>query len=72
CRKDKIPLQPVPENIQSCKDYTAEEVQAKTMEYLRTLGLNPEDYRCFWGEVRDISSAAAWMQTLGYGLLSQI
>ncbi|WP_257255038.1 hypothetical protein, partial [Endozoicomonas sp. SESOKO3] len=24
CRKDKIPLQPVPENIQSCKEYTAE------------------------------------------------
>ncbi|WP_252177820.1 hypothetical protein [Endozoicomonas sp. 4G] len=53
-RKDKTPLQPVPENIRSCKDYTAEEVQAKTIDYLRELGLNPEDYRCFWSEVRDI------------------
>ncbi|WP_257282233.1 hypothetical protein [Endozoicomonas sp. ISHI1] len=58
CRKDMTPLQPVPENIQSCKEYTAEEVQAKTVDYLRKLGLNPEDYRCFWGEVRDIPSAA--------------
>ncbi|WP_252177819.1 hypothetical protein [Endozoicomonas sp. 4G] len=54
CRKDKTPLQPVPENIRSCKDYTAEEVQAKTIDYLKELGLNPEDYRCFWSEVRDI------------------
>lgn len=58
CRKEKVPLQPVPEDIQSCKDYTAEEVQLKTIEYLRKLGLNPEDYRCFWGEVRDIPSVA--------------
>ncbi|WOG28130.1 hypothetical protein [Endozoicomonas sp. 8E] len=57
CRKDKIPLQPVPEDIKSCKDYTAAEVQLKTIEYLSKLGLNPEEYRCFWGEVRDIPSA---------------
>ncbi|WOG28132.1 hypothetical protein [Endozoicomonas sp. 8E] len=54
CRKDKIPLQPVPEDIKSCKDYTAVEVQLKTIDYLRKLGLNPKDYRCFWGEVRDL------------------
>ena len=53
CRKDKIPLELVPEDIQSCKDYTAEQVQDNTMNYLKKLGLNPEDYRCFWGEVRD-------------------
>ncbi|WP_422473244.1 hypothetical protein [Endozoicomonas sp. ALB032] len=57
CRKDKTPLQPVPENIRSCIDYTAEEVQAKTIDYLTKLGLNPEHYRCFWGEVRDIPPA---------------
>ncbi|WOG28128.1 hypothetical protein [Endozoicomonas sp. 8E] len=57
CRKDKIPLQPVPEDIQSSKDYTAAEVQLKTIDYLSKLGLNPEHYRCFWGEVRDIPSA---------------
>ncbi|WP_422136230.1 hypothetical protein [Endozoicomonas sp. ALD040] len=57
CRKDKIPLQPVPEDIKSCKDYTAEEVQLKTIEYLSKLGLNSEEYRSFWGEVRDIPSA---------------
>ncbi|WOG28129.1 hypothetical protein [Endozoicomonas sp. 8E] len=57
CRKDKIPLQPVPEDIKSCKDYTAAEVQLKTIEYLSKLGLNPEEYRCFWGEVRDNPSA---------------
>ncbi|WP_257255055.1 MULTISPECIES: hypothetical protein [unclassified Endozoicomonas] len=56
CRKDKIPLQPVPEDIQSSKDYTAEEVKLKTIDYLRALGLNPEDYRCFWGEVRPLPS----------------
>ena len=53
CRKDKIPLELVPEDIQSCKDYTAEQVQTKTKDYLEKLGLNPEDYRCFWGEVQD-------------------
>ena len=53
CRKDKVPLEPVPEDIQSCKDYTAEQVQTKTKDYLEKLGLNPEDYRCFWGEVQD-------------------
>ena len=53
CRKDKVPLELVPEDIQSSKDYTAEQVQDNTINYLKKLGLNPEDYRCFWGEVRD-------------------
>ena len=53
CRKDKVPLELVPEDIQSCKDYTAEQVQTKTKDYLEKLGLNPEEYRCFWGEVQD-------------------
>ena len=54
CRKDKVPLEHVPEDIQSCKDYTAEQVQTKTKKYLEKLGLNPEEYRCFWGEVQDL------------------
>ncbi|USE37226.1 hypothetical protein [Endozoicomonas sp. SCSIO W0465] len=58
CKKDKIPLQLVPEDIQSCRDYTAGEVQTKTIDYLSKLGLNPEDYRCFWGDVRDIPLVA--------------
>ena len=53
CRKNKIPLESVPVDIKSCKDYTAEQVQVNTINYLKKLGLNPEDYRCFWGEVRD-------------------
>lgn len=55
-RKDGTPLELIPEDIKSCKDYTAEETQDKTINYLRKLGLEPEDYRCFWGEVRDIPS----------------
>ena len=57
CRKDKVPLEPVPEDIKSCKDYTAEQVQAKTIDYLKKLGLDPEEYRCFWGEVRDLPAS---------------
>ncbi|WP_330924997.1 hypothetical protein [Candidatus Sororendozoicomonas aggregata] len=57
CIKDEIPLEPVPEDIKASKDYTAEEVQVKTIDYLRKLGLNPDNYRCFWGEVCDTPSA---------------
>ncbi len=45
CRKNRIPLDPIPEDSKSSKDYTTEEVREKITAYLEKLGLNPENYR---------------------------
>ncbi len=49
CREERVLLTPIPGNSKSCRDYTSEEVITNTRSYLKKLGLNPEDYRCFWG-----------------------
>ncbi len=50
-RREHCPLEPIPADIRSCIDYHPDEVQEKTINYLRKLNLNPEDYFCFWGDV---------------------
>lgn len=50
-RRENCPLEPIPADIRSCIDYHPDEVQEKTINYLRKLNLNPEDYSCFWGDV---------------------
>ena len=50
-RREHCPLEPIPADIRSCIDYHPDEVQEKTINYLRKLNLNPEDYSCFWGDV---------------------
>ena len=42
------PLPHIPDDIKSCQDYTDEEVAHEATAYLKKLGLNPEDYRCFF------------------------
>ena len=50
-RREHCPLEPIPADIRSCIDYLPDEVREKTINYLRKLNLNPEDYSCFWGDV---------------------
>lgn len=68
-RREHCPLEPIPADIRSCIDYHPDEVQEKTINYLRKLNLNPEDYSCFWGDVvpvpvdpedRDESDSSDW------------
>ena len=42
------PLPHIPDDIKSCQDYTDEEVAHEAIAYLKKLGLNPKDYRCFF------------------------
>ena len=47
------PIQYVPDDVKASKDYTAKEVRHHTVQYLRKLGLNPDDYHSFLSKVSE-------------------
>ncbi|WP_257293041.1 hypothetical protein [Endozoicomonas sp. ONNA1] len=51
-RKRNEPIQPVPDDVRSSKDYSTGEVLFSTVQYLQKLGLNPDDYHSFLNKIR--------------------
>ncbi len=45
------PIEAVPDDVKASQDYTTEEVVHHTIQYLRKLGLNPDDYHSFLDKV---------------------
>ncbi|WP_448216216.1 hypothetical protein [Endozoicomonas sp. 2B-B] len=51
-RKLNEPIQPVPNDVRSSKNYSAGEVLLYSVQYLQKLGLNPDDYHSFLNKIR--------------------
>ncbi|WOG26421.1 hypothetical protein [Endozoicomonas sp. 8E] len=47
CRRDNIPLEPVPADIKASKDYSPEEVRSYSLAYLEKIGLDSRRYLVF-------------------------
>ncbi|WP_448216345.1 hypothetical protein [Endozoicomonas sp. 2B-B] len=47
CRRDNIPLEPVPADIKASKDYSPEEVRSYGLAYLEKIGLDSRRYLVF-------------------------
>ncbi|WP_257292973.1 hypothetical protein [Endozoicomonas sp. ONNA1] len=50
CRRDNVPLEPVPADIKASRDYSPEEVRSCSLAYLEKIGLDWRRYLVFLGE----------------------